>query len=49
MKNLFTKPKKNISTLIARDKLPVRTTPEPRAPGFEEDLQEYSYPGDLAC
>lgn len=47
VKNLFTKLKKNIYTLIARDKLPVHTTRELHAQGFEEDPLEYSYLDDL--
>lgn len=41
--------KTNISTLIACDKLPVRTTPERRGLGFAEDPQGHSYLGDLKC
>ena len=49
VKLLFLRMKrKNISTLIACDKLPVRTTPELHALGFEEDRQECNYLGDLA-
>ena len=37
----------NISTLIARDKLPVHTIPEPHEQGFVKDLLVYNCLGDL--
>ena len=39
--------KTNISTLIARDKLPVHTIQEPHEQEFVKGPQEYSCQGDL--
>lgn len=49
MKHLFIiiKTKKNISTLIARDKLPVHIIQELHEQGFLMDRPEYNCQGDL--
>jgi|GEM_PF-6589839 len=47
VKFLFIKKRINISTLIARDKLPVRTIPVPHGLVSEEGLLGCSYLGDL--
>ena len=47
MKHLFIKQKKNISTLITCDKLPVRTIQEQHELEFLANLPLYSYLDDL--